>query len=94
MTTATIDPFTTTTEHPVLIEYTETHLVWIAADTPEDAAALAAKDFGDYYEPDATPVDQSTGSKALDAELAYWLDADAESVEKLDAYFAEHGSRR
>lgn len=92
MTTATIDPFAPTTEHPVLIEYTETHLVWITADTAEEAARIAEKDITDLFDPNAAPVDRSTGSVLLDEDLAYWLDTDPETTDKLDAYFT--GSRR
>jgi hypothetical protein len=94
MTTATIDPFTVTTEHPVLIEYTETHLVWITADTAEEAARIAEKDIADLFDPDAAPVDRSTGSVLLDEDLAYWLDTDEAITERLDAYFADHEGRR
>ena len=73
--------------HPVLIEVTETRLAWIEADTPEQAEKLAAT-YADAPGREAFPlVDDSTLTRAVTENLADWLDAEPEEVERLDAYF-------
>jgi hypothetical protein len=75
--------------HPVLIEITRTHLVWIQADTPELAREHAEKNPQDLLRaPQAVPVDASVDVAALTEAAAAWLDVEGEQYERLDRYFA------
>jgi hypothetical protein len=80
------------TAHPVLVEVTETRLVWIEADNPAAAAEQAPAFVNDVTGPGALAhlplVDQCLQARAVTSELADWLDADPDQVEHLDAYFA------
>ena len=86
-------PADTTTAHPILVEVTETRLVWIAADTPEQARSLA----GIYGKPDYRDqlpcVDSNIETRTVTEELAYELDAEPEEYERLDDYFANRAAR-
>ena len=82
------------TVHPVLIEITRTHLVWIAADTPAQATREADKNPQQLTAaPGATrPVDGSIDIAALTEDAAAWLDLDGDQYERIDRYFAAQGS--
>lgn len=82
----------TTTAHPVLVEVIETRLMWIEADTPEQAArqvpAPVVKVVGLLNLPHMPLVDASFETCAVTENLAHWLDLDPDEVELLDEYFA------
>ena len=78
----------TATAHPVLIEVTETRLIWIEAETPAQAENLAAT-YADAPGREAfSLVDDSTLTRVVTEDVADWLDADPDQVARLDAYFA------
>ena len=78
----------TSTAHPILVEVTETRLVWIAAETPEQARKQAKMFAADAYRDVLPRVDSSVETRTVTEELAYELDADPEEYERLDDYFA------
>jgi hypothetical protein len=78
------------TLHPVLVEITRTHLVWVEAES-QQAARLEAEKNPQVRAaaPDAAvPVDVSVQVAELSEPAAAWLDADPETYQRLDAYFA------
>jgi hypothetical protein len=78
--------------HPVLVEVVETRLVWVEAETAEQAEELAAT-YADAPGRTQFPlVDEATGTRAVTEELTYWLNAEPDEVERLDAYFAARAS--
>jgi hypothetical protein len=81
------------TAHPILIEVTETRLVWIAAQTPEQAREQAARYAADDYRSTLPRVDSNVETRVVTEELAYELDADPEEYDRLDDYFATHTTR-
>jgi hypothetical protein len=76
------------TAHPVLVEVTETRLVWIAAETPEQARRLAPMYGKPAYRDRLPLVDANIETRTVTEELAYELDAAPEEYERLDDYFA------
>ena len=85
------------TAHPVLVEVTETRLMWICTETPgeaeDQAAAFAAE--ADPHELLSTRmpvVDRCIEARTVTEQLADWLDADPDEVARLDAYFAAHNA--
>lgn len=78
----------TANAHPVVIETTETRLVWVEADTPEQAALRAAALIGSPAHTAAPIVDACVETRAVTEALADFLDADPDQYERLDAYFA------
>jgi hypothetical protein len=84
----------TPTAHPVLVEVVETRLVWIEAETADAAAKKALAFVADVTGPDGLAhmplVDKSLDARAVTSDLADWLDADSDQVERLDDYFAAH----
>jgi hypothetical protein len=86
-------PSPTTTAHPVLVEVVETRLMWIYTDTPgeavDQAAALATEaDPRELRSMRMPVIDRCIEARAVTEDLADWLDADSDDVERLDAYFA------
>lgn len=79
-----------TTAHPVLVEVTETRLVWIEADTPEQARDGVSTAEGCAWTSGAPLVDYCAESRIVTEQTADWLDLDPDQVERLDAYFAHH----
>jgi hypothetical protein len=77
--------------HPVVIETVETRLVWVDADTAEQAAQRAAALIGSPVHTCAPLVDSSVEARAVTEALADFLDADPHQVERLDDYFAARG---
>lgn len=77
--------------HPVLIEITRTHLVWVAADNPEQARKNAETNPQDLLRAaqTAVPVDGSIDIAALSEDTAAWLDLDGDQYERIDRYFAD-----
>ncbi len=76
--------------HPVLIEITRTHLVWVQADSQHVACCEAEKNpqVRAAAPGAAVPVDVSVEVAALSEQTAAWLDADEETYRRLDEYFA------
>ena len=90
----TVTPFLTTATvnvHPVVIETTETRLLWVEADTPEQAAQRAAALIGSTAHATAPLVDSCVEARAVTEAVADFLDADPEQVELLDTYFSARG---
>ena len=81
------------TAHPILVEVTETRLVWIAAETPEQARKLAALYGQPTYRDQLPVVDSNIETRAVTEELAYELDADPDEYDRLDDYFATQSGR-
>ena len=81
------------TAHPILVEVTETRLVWIAAETPEQAAQQAPLYAADTYRDQLPRVDSNVETRVVTEELAYELDAAPEEYERLDDYFAARPGR-
>lgn len=87
----TVTPFLTTATanaHPVVIETTETRLLWVEAESPEQAAQRAAALIGSPAHASAPVVDSCVEARPVTEAVADFLDADPEQVERLDAYFA------
>jgi hypothetical protein len=80
------------TAHPILVEVTETRLVWIEADTPEQARA-AADESASSGEASGTLVDWNIETRVATEPGSYWFHAASEDFERLDAYFAAHTAR-
>lgn len=81
-------PALAATAHPILVEVTETRLIWIEAETAEQAENLAAT-YADAPGRTQFPlVDNATLTRAVTEDLTYWLNADPDQVERLDDYFA------
>jgi len=84
--------------HPILVEVTETRLMWIYTDTPSEAENQAAA-FATEIDPHELlstrmpVVDRCIEARMVTEPLADWLDADPDEVERLDAYFAAHPVR-
>jgi hypothetical protein len=81
------------TAHPILVEVTETRLMWIYTDTPgeaeDQAAAFAAEvDPHELLSTRLPVVDRCIEARTVTEPLADWLDADPDDVERLDRYFA------
>lgn len=87
------------TAHPVLVEVTETRLMWISTATPGEAADQAAA-FATEVDPHELlsmrmpVVDRCIEACTVTEELADWLNADPDEVERLDAYFATQSCDR
>lgn len=82
----------TATAHPILVEVTETRLVWIAAETPEQARKLAAIYGTRAYQDQLPCVDSNIETRTVTEELAYGLDAGPDEYDRLDDYFAAQSS--
>lgn len=78
----------TATAHPILVEVTETRLVWIAAETPEQARTLAGMYGKPAYRDQLPCVDSNIETRTVTEQLAYELDADPDEYDRLDEYFA------
>jgi hypothetical protein len=76
--------------HPVLIEITRTHLVWVQAESRHVALCEAEKNplVRAGAPGAAVPVDVSVEVALLGEQTAAWLDADGETYRRLHEYFA------
>lgn len=76
--------------HPVLIESTRTFLVWLQADSPEQACKHAEANAQELLcAPLALPVDASIEVAALSEDAAAWLDLGGEQYARIDRYFSD-----